>query len=55
MGEARKLKKNYADEILGVNLTKSYKRNQTTESLKEDFNDAYDKNKKKDRTIVNPI
>ena len=50
--EAGKLEKNYADGDPRANLTKSYKRNQTIESRKEEFDEAFDKNKKKDGTCL---
>ena len=50
--EAGKLEKNYADGDPRVNLFKSYKRNQTTESRKEEFDEAFDNNKKKDGTCL---
>jgi len=48
--EAGKLKKNYADGDPRANLTRSYKRNQTTDSRKEEFDKAFDANKRKDGT-----
>ncbi|MDY0276697.1 MAG: helicase RepA family protein [Acholeplasma sp.] len=48
--EAGKLKKNYADGDPRANLTRSYKRNQTTDSRKEEFDKAFDTNKRKDGT-----
>lgn len=48
--EAGKLKKNYADGDPRANLTKSYKRNQTTDSRKEEFDKAFEVNKRKDGT-----
>ncbi len=50
--EVGKLEKNYADGDPRVNLLKSYKRNQTTDSRKEEFDEAFDKNKKKDGTCL---
>jgi hypothetical protein len=47
-----KLRKNYADGDPRVNLFKSYKRNQTSDSRKEEFDEAFDKNKKKDGTCL---
>jgi len=44
------LAKHYANGDPRANLTRSYKRNQTTESRKEEFDQAFDKNKKKDGT-----
>ena len=46
------LKKNYADGDPRANLTKSYKRNQTPKSRKEEFDQAFDANKKKDGTCL---
>ena len=48
--EAGKLKKNYADGDPRANLTRSFKRNQTTDSRKEEFDKAFDTNKRKDGT-----
>ena len=45
-----KLDKNYAEGDPRVNLFKSYKRNQTTESRKEEFDRVFDLNKMKDGT-----
>jgi hypothetical protein len=45
-----RLDKNYVDGDPRANLTKSYKRTQTTESRKEEFDKAFDVNKKKDGT-----
>ena len=47
-----KLIKNYADGDPKANLTRSYKRNQTTESRKDEFDQAFDMNKKKDGTCL---
>jgi len=46
------LDKNYVDGDPRANLTKSYKRNQTTESRKEEFDKAFVVNKKKDGTCL---
>ena len=48
--EAGRLTKNYADGDPRVNLSRSYKRNQTTDSRKEEFDKAFDTNKRKDGT-----
>lgn len=48
--EAGKLKKNYADGDPRANLSRSYKRNQTTDSRKEEFDKAFDTNMRKDGT-----
>ena len=48
--ETGKLKKNYADGDPRANLTISYKRNQTTDSRKEEFDQAFEVNKRKDGT-----
>ena len=50
--ETGKLDKNYVDGDPRFNLTKSYKRNQTTESRKEEFDKAFEANKKKDGTCL---
>jgi len=50
--ESNKLDKNYVDGDPRANLTKSYKRNQTTESRKEEFDEAFEANKKKDGTCL---
>ena len=50
--ESNKLDKNYVDGDPRANLTKSYKRNQTTESRKEEFDKAFEANKKKDGTCL---
>ena len=50
--EAGKLEKNYADGDPRANLIKSYKRNQTSDSRKEEFDEAFDKNKKTDGTCL---
>lgn len=44
--------KKYAAGDTRANLTRSYKRNQTTESLKEEFDNAFDTNKRKDGTCL---
>ncbi len=46
--EVGKLTNNYADGDPRANLTKSYKRNQTTDSRKEAFDKAFEVNKRKD-------
>lgn len=48
--EAGRLTKNYADGDPRANLTRSYKRNQTKDSRKEEFDKAFDTNKRKDGT-----
>lgn len=48
--EAGRLTKNYADGDPRANLTRSYKRNQTTDSRKDEFDKAFDTNKRKDGT-----
>jgi regulatory protein RepA len=50
--ETGKLDKNYVDGDPRTNLTKSYKRNQTTESRKEGFDKAFEVNMKKDGTCL---
>jgi RecA-family ATPase len=50
LDEVGKLKKNYADGDPRANLTRSYKRNQTTDSRKDEFDKAFDANKRKDGT-----
>ena len=50
LDEVGKLKKNYAYGDPRANLTRSYKRNQTTDSRKEEFDKAFDTNKRKDGT-----
>lgn len=48
--EAGKPNKNYAADDPRANLTRSYKRNQTTDSRKEEFDKAFNTNKRKDGT-----
>jgi RecA-family ATPase len=50
--ETDKLYKNYVDGDPRVNLLKSYKRRQTRQSRKEEFDEAFEVNKKKDGTCL---
>jgi RecA-family ATPase len=50
--ETDKLDKNYVDGDPRGNLLKSYKRRQTRKSRKEEFDEAFDANKKKDGTCL---
>ena len=50
--ESNKLDKNYVDGDPRANLLKSYKRSQTRKSRKEEFDEAFDANKKKDGTCL---